>query len=149
MIEEASIRGLPNRRVDGLVQARQMTGTSRSQESGLCKGIDVRMNFFIERPITGEWTHLWLDATYLGARGDERIVAAITASRVNTDGRCESSGVGPSGAAVLLLGFLFCLEERGLRGCKLVISDAQRGFEHRYREGRRSSVVTVSGSSHA
>ena len=81
----------------------------------------------------GEWTYLWLDATYLKVREDGRIVsiAAIIATGVNTDGRREilGLGLGPSEAAVFWLGFLRSLEQRGLKGVKLVISDAHEGLK--------------------
>ncbi len=58
-------------------------------------------------------------------------VAAIIATGVNTDGRREilGLGLGPSEAAIFWLGFLRGLEKRGLRGVKLVISDAHEGLK--------------------
>ncbi len=133
VIQEAWIQGVSTRKVDDLVQAMGMTGISKSQVSELCKGIDVRVNSFLERPIEGEWTYLWLDATYLKVRENGRIVsvAAIIATGVNTDGRREvlGLGLGPSEAAVFWLGFLRGLEKRGLKGVRLVISDAHEGLK--------------------
>ena len=133
MIQEAWIQGVSTRKVDDLVQAMGMSGISKSQVSELCKGIDVRVNSFLERPIEGEWTYLWLDATYLKVRENGRIVsvAAIIATGVNTDGRREilGLGLGPSEAAVFWLGFLRGLEKRGLKGVRLVISDAHEGLK--------------------
>jgi putative transposase len=42
---------------------------------------------FFDRPLTGDWPYLWLDATYLRARDGGRIVslAAIIAVAVNRD----------------------------------------------------------------
>jgi putative transposase len=133
VIQEAWIQGVSTRKVDDLVQAMGMSGISKSQVSELCKGIDVRVNSFLERPIEGEWSYLWLDATYLKVRENGRIVsvAAIIATGVNTDGRREilGLGLGPSEAAVFWLGFLRGLEKRGLKGVKLVISDAHEGLK--------------------
>ncbi len=133
VIQEAWIQGVSTRKVDDLVQAMGMNGISKSQVSELCKGIDVRVNSFLERPIEGEWTYLWLDATYLKVRENGRIVsvAAIIATGVNTDGRREilGLGLGPSEAAVFWLGFLRGLEKRGLKGVRLVISDAHEGLK--------------------
>ena len=106
VIQEAWIQGVSTRKVDDLVQAMGMSGISKSQVSELCKGIDVRVNSFLERPIEGDWTYLWLDATYLKVRENGRIVsvAAIIATGVNTDGRREilGLGLGPSEAGDLL-----------------------------------------------
>ena len=133
VIQEAWIQGVSTRKVDDLVQAMGMSGISKSQVSELCKGIDVRVNSFMERPIEGDWTYLWLDATYLKVRENGRIesVAAIIATGVNTDGRREilGLGLGPSEAAIFWLGFLRGLEKRGLKGVKLVISDAHEGLK--------------------
>lgn len=133
VIQEAWIQGVSTRKVDDLVQAMGMNGISKSQVSELCKGIDDRVTSFLDRPIAGEWTYLWLDATYLKVRENGRIVsvAAIIATGVNTDGRREilGLGLGPSEAATFWLGFLRGLERRGLRGVKLVISDAHEGLK--------------------
>ena len=60
------------------------------------------MGEFLNRPLTGDWPYLWLDATYLKVREGGRIVsvAAIVAVAVNTDGRREIVGlhIGPSEA---------------------------------------------------
>ncbi len=120
------------RRFDELVQAMGLTGISKSQVSKLCKDIDERVNAFLDRPIEGEWPYLWLDATYLKVRDGGRIisVAAIIAVAVNTEGRREivGLGIGPSEAEPFWSGFIKGLVKRGLRGVKLVISDAHDGL---------------------
>ena len=87
---------MSTRKVDDLVQAMGIEGISKSQVSELCASIDGRVTSFLERPIEGEWTYLWLDATYLKVRDDGRVVsiAAIIATGVNTDGRREILGLG-------------------------------------------------------
>ena len=133
VIQEAWIQGVSTRKVDDLVQAMGMSGISKSQVSALCKDIDSRVNSFLDRPLEGEWPYIWLDATYLKTRENGRVVsvAAIIATGVNTEGRREILGLGqgPSEAAVFWLGFLRKLEKRGLKGVKLVISDAHEGLK--------------------
>src|SRR5512134_2541811 len=87
VIQEAWIGGVSTRRVDDLVQAMGLGGISKSQVSKLCKDIDDRVREFLDRPISGDWPYLWLDATYLKVRQGGRIVsvAAIIAMAVNTD----------------------------------------------------------------
>ena len=132
VIQEAWIGGVSTRRVDELVQAMGLAGISKSQVSKLCKDIDERVNAFLERPIEGEWPYLWLDATYLKVRDGGRIVsvAAIIAVAVTTDGRREivGLGIGPSEAEPFWSAFLKGLVKRGLKGVKLVISDAHDGL---------------------
>jgi putative transposase len=88
---------------------------------------------FLDRPIEGDWPYLWIDATYVKVREAGRIVsvAVIIAIAVNTDGVREVLGmsVGPSEAEPFWTNFLRSLTRRGLRGVKLVISDAHEGLK--------------------
>jgi len=133
VIQEAYIQGISTRSVDDLVQAMGGTGVSKSQVSRLCQEIDERVGAFLGRPLEGEWPYLWIDATYVKVRQDGRIVsvAVIVAVGVNTDGRREVLGmdVGPSEAETFWTAFLRKLARRGLRGVKLVISDAHEGIK--------------------
>jgi len=110
-----------------------MSGLSKSQVSKLCKEIDERVTSFLERPLEGEWPYLWLDATYLKVRQGGRTVsvAAIIAVAANTDGRREIIGlsIGDSEAMVFWMEFLRSLMKRGLKGVKLVVSDAHEGLK--------------------
>ena len=134
VIQEAWIGGVSTRRVDDLVQAMGLAGISKSTVSKLCKDIDERVNAFLERPLEGDWPYLWLDATYLKVRDGGRIVsvAAIIAVAVDTDGRREiiGLGLGPSEAEAFWSTFLKGLVRRGLKGVRLVISDAHEGLKH-------------------
>jgi transposase-like protein len=133
VIQEAYIQGVSTRSVDALVQAMGMSGISKSQVSRLCEEIDGRIAAFLDRPLEGEWPYLWLDATYIKARTGGRIVstAVIIAVAVNGDGRREVLGmdIGPSEAETFWTEFLRKLARRGLRGVKLVISDAHEGLK--------------------
>ena len=133
VIQEAWIGGVSTRRVDDLVQAMGLNGISKSTVSKLCKDIDERVGEFLNRPLTGKWPYVWLDATYLKQRQGGRIVsvAAIIAVAANTDGRREiiGLGVGPSEAEPFWMDFLRSLRARGLDGVKLVISDAHSGLK--------------------
>jgi putative transposase len=133
VIQEAYIQGVSTRSVDDLVKAMGMTGISKSQVSRLCEEIDGKVKAFLERPIEGDWPYLWLDATYVKVRQNSRVVSAavIIAVGVNSDGRREVLGmdIGPSEAETFWTAFLRKLTRRGLRGVKLVISDAHEGIK--------------------
>src|SRR6202011_6169986 len=105
----------------------------KSQVNRLCGEIDGKIAAFLDRPLEGEWPYIWLDATYVKARRDGRIVsvAVIVAVGVNGDGRREVLGmtIGASEAETFWTGFLRTLTRRGLRGVKLVISDAHEGIK--------------------
>lgn len=133
VIQEAYIQGISTRSVDDLVRAMGMDGVSKSQVSRLCAEIDDRVQDFLNRPIEGDWPYLWLDATYVKVREAGRIVpvAVTIAVGVNSDGRREVLGmaIGASEAETFWLDFLRSLTRRGLRGVKLVISDAHEGLK--------------------
>jgi putative transposase len=133
VIQEAYVQGVSTRSVDDLVQAMGMTGISKSQVSRLCAELDDKVQTFLNRPLEGDWPYVWLDATYLKVRQAGRIVsvAVIIAVGVNGDGRREVLGldIGPSEAETFWTEFLRKLARRGLRGVKLVISDAHEGLK--------------------
>ena len=110
-----------------------MTGISKSEVSRLCAEIDERVKAFLNRPLEGDWPYLWLDATYVKVRQVGRIVAVavIIAVAVNAQGRREVLGITvmPSEAETFWTEFLRSLTRRGLRGVKLVISDAHEGLK--------------------
>jgi transposase-like protein len=133
VIQEAYVQGISTRSVDDLVKAMGMSGISKSQVSRLVEEIDDKVQAFLTRPIEGDWPYLWIDATYVKVRQAGRIVsvAVIVAVGANADGRREVLGlaVGPSEAETFWTDFLRSLARRGLRGVKLVISDAHEGIK--------------------
>jgi len=143
VVQEAYIQGVSTRSVDDLVRALGMDGISKSQVSRLCEEIDEKVKPFLGRPIEGDWPYVWLDATYLKVRRAGRIVstALAIAIGVNADGRREVLGLDicPSEAETFWSEFLRKLARRGLRGVKLVISDAH--------EGLKGAVAKVLGAS--
>ena len=133
VIQEAYVQGISTRSVDDLVKAMGMDGISKSQVSRLCEEIDGKVKAFLDRPLEGDWPYVWIDATYVKTRQDGRIVsvAVIVAVGVNTDGRREVLGmdIGASEAETFWTAFLRKLTRRGLRGVKLVVSDAHEGIK--------------------
>jgi putative transposase len=133
VVQEAYVQGVSTRSVDDLVKAMGMSGISKSQVSRLCEEIDGKVKAFLDRPIEGEWPYLWLDATYVKVRQNSRVVsvAVIVAVGVNSDGRREvlGMGIGASEAEAFWTAFLRQLRQRGLRGVKLVVSDAHEGLK--------------------
>src|SRR5438105_4412405 len=133
VVQEAYVHGVSTRSVDDLVKAMGMTGISKSQVSRLCGEIDDKVAAFLNRPLEGDWPYLWLDATYVKVREQGRIVsvAVIVAVAVSGDGRREVLGIsiGVSEAETFWTEFLRSLARRGLRGVKLMISDAHEGLK--------------------
>ncbi len=132
VIREAYVQGISTRSADELVKAMGLSGISKSRVSRLCEEIDGKVEAFLDRPLERDWPYLLIDATYLKVRRGGRIVpvAVIIAIGVNTDGRREVPGleIGNSEAEPIWTEFLRKLTRHGLRGVKLLISDAHEGI---------------------
>ena len=132
VVQEAYVAGVSTRRVDGLVQALGMEGISKSQVSRLCQALDEDIERFRARLLPQPYPYVWLDATFVKVREDGRVVsqAVVIAVGVTADGVREilSCDVGPSEDGGFWLGFLRGLVARGLRGVRLVTSDAHEGL---------------------
>jgi Transposase and inactivated derivatives len=106
-------------------------GLSKSQVSRLCSEIDDKIAAFLNRPLEGDWPYLWLDATYVKVRATVALSRSLSSSpspsTATAGARCwawrsappRPRPSGPSSCARW--------PGRGLRGVKLVISDAMRG----------------------
>jgi len=133
VVQEAYIKGVSTRRVDDLVQAMGMTGTSKSQVSRLCGELDTEVERFRTRALAGPYPYLWLDATFPKVRQDGRVIsmALVIAIGVNARGEREVLGLdaGPSEDGAFWLAFLRSLVARGLSGVQLVTSDAHGGLK--------------------
>jgi putative transposase len=133
VIQEAYVHGVSTRRVDDLVKALGLEGISKSQVSRLCQELDTEVERFRTRPLDGPYPYCWLDATFVKARQDGRVVnvAVVIAIGVDASGQREVLGldVGPSEDGAFWLAFLRSLVARGLSGVKLVTSDAHQGLK--------------------
>lgn len=132
VIVEAYVQGVSTRKVEELVQALGIERLSKSQVSELTKELDAVVMSFRERPLTGRFRYVWLDALVFKCREAGRIVnvAGLIAVGVHEEGRREVLGLdvvtGEDGAGWLT--FLRSLVARGLTGVELVISDAHAGL---------------------
>lgn len=135
VIMTAYITGTSTRKVDDLVRALGCeSGVSKSTVSRICKGIDDEVAVFRTRGLGHlAMPYVYLDATYVKARNNHRIVsrAVVVATAVTIDGNREVLGVdvGDSEDEVFWTAFLRSLRERGLSGVRLVISDAHAGLK--------------------
>jgi putative transposase len=133
VIQEAYVQGVSTRRVDALVQALGMAGISKRQVSRRCAELDGVIARFRSRPLEGPYPYLWLDATFVKARQDGKVVsvAVVIAVAVRASGEREVLGfdVGPSEDGAFWLTFLRTLVARGLHGVQLAMSDAHQGLK--------------------
>jgi putative transposase len=133
VVAEAYLLGVSTRKVEDLVETLGIEKMSKSQVSELAKERDGVVKSFRERPLTGPYKYVWLDALFMKCREEGRInnVACLVAVGVNGDGRREILGldvVADEGGAGWLA-FLRSLRARGLKGVELVISDAHPGLK--------------------
>ena len=134
VVQEAYVHGVSTRKVDELVRALGMDGISKSRVSELCEELDEQVERFRSRLLEGSHPYIWIDATYLKARQDGRVVsvAVVIAVGINGEtGEREVLGldVGPSEDEAFWTSFLRSLVARGLSGVRLVTSDAHRGLK--------------------
>jgi putative transposase len=133
VIQEAYVNGVSTRRVDDLVKALGIDGVSKSQVSRICQELDEEIGRFRARRIEVANPYVWLDATYLKVRENGQVVsmAVVIAIGVKESGEREVLGwdIGPSEDGAFWTQFLRELVSRGLRGVRLVISDAHEGLK--------------------
>jgi putative transposase len=133
VVMEAYVHGTSTRKVDDLVKALGVdAGISKSEVSRICGELDREVAAFRSRSLSHtSFPYLFLDATYLKARVDGRVVsrAVVIATGVTADGGREVLGldVGDSEDGAFWTAFLRSLKARGLAGVQLVISDATPG----------------------
>jgi putative transposase len=139
VVVEAYVKGVSTRKVDDLVKALGIDGISKSEVSRLCKALDQEVDAFRSRPIEDECPYVILDATFHKVRELDRVVsvACVVAVGVTTEGERRVLGVdcGPSEDEAFWTRFLRSLVKRGLKGVRLVVSDAH--------EGLRSAIAKV------
>lgn len=135
-VEEALIEmylaGISVRRVEDITEALWGTRVSPATVSNLNKTIYAKIETWRNRPISGDHPYLYLDGIVMKRSwaGEVRNVSLLVASAVNAEGFreilgiCEGAKEDKSGWSA----FLRHLVERGLKGVRLIISDACRGL---------------------
>jgi len=139
VVQEAYVHGVSTRKVDDLMKALGLDGVSKSEVSRICGELDPLVEAFRTRSLAGEHPYVWVDATYHKVWVDGRVLsqATVVAVGVTAEGERQVLGVdvGPSEDRAFWTAFLRSLVKRGLRGVRLVISDAH--------EGLKAAIATV------
>jgi putative transposase len=143
VVQEAYVHGVSTRKVDDLLRALGLDGMSKSEVSRICAELDGEVAAFRSRGLEGEHPYVWIDATYHKVRQDGRVqsMATVVAIGVAATGERQILGVdaGPSEDRAFWTAFLRGLVKRGLRGVRLVISDAHEGL-------KRAIAAVLSGT---
>jgi putative transposase len=133
VIQEAFVAGVSTRDMEKVLAAMGVERLSKSQISELCTELDAKAEAFRNRPLEEVYPYLWLDALYEKVHVDDRVVsnAVVIAYGVNLRGEREIVGIDvvDTESAQSWTTFLRGLRKRGLRGPKLVISDAHEGLK--------------------
>src|SRR5437764_998957 len=138
VVAEAYVQGVSTRKVEALVQALGIAGISKSEVSRMAASLDAQVTAFRTRRLDAEYPYIWVDARYEYVREDQRVqsMAVVIAYGGRADGVREVLGldIGLSEDVVLWREFLQGLVARGVRGVKLVISDAHPGLKQAVKE---------------
>jgi len=144
VIVEAYVKGVSTPKVDDLVRALGIEGISRSEVSRICKVLDEEVKGFLTRPIEGDHPYVWLDATFHKVREAGRVISVATVVAIGVDDQGQRHILGAqSGHAEdhqFWTSFLRQLIKRGLKGVRLVISDAHEGL-------RQAIAKVITGAS--
>jgi len=132
VIQEAYINGVSTRKVDKLVEDMGIR-VDKSAVSRLCKELEEQVEAFRNRPLSGKYPYIWLDATFPKVRegGHVQGMALVVAIAVDDNGNRHVLGfdVGMSESGAFWEEFLRTLVRRGISGVRLVISDAHEGLK--------------------
>jgi transposase-like protein len=130
---EMYLAGVSVRRVEDITEALWGTRVSPSTVSALNKRIYATIETWRNAPINGSHPYVFLDGIVMKRTwaGEVRAVSLLVAFGVNEEGYREILGIveGAKEDKSGWQGFLRHLKERGLKGVKLIISDACMGLK--------------------
>ena len=131
VIAESYISGVSTRSVNNIINNLGVT-VSPEYVSSLNKDLDAKVKEFLETRIEDKIKYLYIDATYFKVRKNSKYksMALYTSIGVNSNGirQILSMDVYSSEDEMDWNNFFFKLQERGLTGVQLVISDGHRGI---------------------
>ncbi len=130
-LAEMYIQGVSTRKVSAIIEKMCGVEISAMQVSRATKQLDEILQQWRERPL-GEIRYLLLDARYEKVRenGQIRDAAVLIATGISPEGERQVLGVSVSLSEhrVHWRDFLQSLKDRGVRGVKLITSDAHEGL---------------------
>lgn len=133
VIQETYVLGVSTRKIEKLAQKLGIENISRGQVSEMAKGLNEQAEAFRNRSLEGEmYPVIWVDALYEKVRYGGHVItmAILLVCGVRADGCREVLAIEPMlEESTESYGELFKkLKERGLRGVRLVVSDAHKGL---------------------
>jgi transposase-like protein len=132
-VAESYLEGVSTRKVEKVFSKFGLENISPSEVSRIAKRLDKQVKEFLDRPIEGAITYLFVDASYFKVRTDGRYInkALLTVTAIHEDGYREilSAKVDDSEEESCWENCFEDLKARGLKGVKLVISDGHKGIQ--------------------
>lgn len=129
---EMVVNGVSTRKVSQVMEVLCGKSFSKSTVSEACKELDEKVVEFRERPLSGEYPFLAIDATYFKVRENSRVItkAFMIAYATNNQGHREIVGfeVYDKESKETWNDFLKGLKTRGLAGVRMITSDAHEGI---------------------
>ena len=131
---EMVVNGVSTRKVTLIVEQLCGKSISKSSVSDLCKDLDKAVREFKERPLKGNYPFLIVDATYFKVRENQRVIskALMIGLAINENGKREIVGFELYSCENKdnWYDFFMRLQSRGLKGLKMITSDAHEGILH-------------------
>ena len=139
VVREAFVQGVSTRKMERLAKSLGIESLSKGQVSEMTKGLNEQVHEFRTRPLDStQYPILWLDALYEKVRVDGRVVsmAIQLVIGLNKEGRREVLAIDPmlEESKESYKQMFQKLKLRGMKGPKLVISDANAGLVSAIRE---------------
>ncbi|MGH8161089.1 MAG: IS256 family transposase [Gammaproteobacteria bacterium] len=131
-LAEMYVKGVSTRKMAAVTEQLCGLSVNSTEVSRAAAALDETLEAWRNRPL-GRFAYVFLDARYEKVReaGEVRDMAVLVAIGVNARGRREILGVSAalSEAEVHWREFLSGLAERGLKGLRLIVSDAHEGLK--------------------
>ena len=131
-LQEMYLQGVSTRKVTEITEALCGREFSKSQVSALTARLDAELEAWRNRPLSGEYPYLIVDAQYHKVRENHRVVskAILTIYGINQDGYREILAVESVNTEneTTWSNIFKKLFDRGLRGVLLVVSDDHKGL---------------------
>lgn len=131
-LQEAYLQGVSTRKVTKITEQLCGTAFSKSHISTLCQELDEDIQAWRQRPLEQDYPYLIIDATYLYIRTGGKVVSkgVLIVTGVSKSGHREvlDLKVAHTETEATYAALFKDLKNRGLKGVKLVTSDAHEGL---------------------
>lgn len=133
-VMQAYVNGVSTRKVTNLVEEMGLEGMDKDEVSRINQQLDGKVKAFQTRQFEQRYPYVYLDATQTKVRenGQSLPTSMVVAVGVSETGHREILGfdVGGTESEEFWMEFLKGLKQRGLKGTRLIISDAHVGLRN-------------------